>query len=288
MARAFLLSLLLLTLPTPVLATYRFDAWTADHGLPQNIVTGICQTKDGYLWIATLDGLARFDGVRFTVFDKNNSPGAQESSLRRDLRRRQRRPLALARKRRRDEVSRRTVHDLHDRPGRPGQELVGFTQDEAGRLLIVSPSAVRRYDPSLDRFAEIAWPAFATGYHRLLWDGPGIWGADEASLHLFDRGALDRASAAHGHPRADGHGGCTGPGRDLLDRNGGRPACHAANGVACSAAADDRGRAVNGGLSRRPRRILADGRAPDDAPLDHAAHTRGDRTPRLQHPVRGS
>ena len=56
-------------------AQYRFDVWTADDGLPQNIIRGICQTPDGYLWLATLDGLARFDGVRFTVFNKGNSPG---------------------------------------------------------------------------------------------------------------------------------------------------------------------------------------------------------------------
>ena len=56
-------------------AQYRIDHWTADNGLPQNSVYGIVQTRDGYLWLATLDGLARFDGVRFTVFNKSNSPG---------------------------------------------------------------------------------------------------------------------------------------------------------------------------------------------------------------------
>ena len=56
-------------------AQYRFDHWTADDGLPQNSVYGIVQTRDGYLWLATLDGLARFDGVRFTVFNKSNAPG---------------------------------------------------------------------------------------------------------------------------------------------------------------------------------------------------------------------
>jgi ligand-binding sensor domain-containing protein len=54
---------------------YRFDHWTTDDGLPQNTVTSVVQTRDGYLWLTTFDGLARFDGVRFTVFDKNNSRG---------------------------------------------------------------------------------------------------------------------------------------------------------------------------------------------------------------------
>jgi signal transduction histidine kinase/ligand-binding sensor domain-containing protein len=56
-------------------AQYRFDNWTTKDGLPQNTVAAITQTPDGYLWLATADGLVRFDGVRFTVFDKRNSPG---------------------------------------------------------------------------------------------------------------------------------------------------------------------------------------------------------------------
>ena len=60
---------------TTARAQYRFDHWTADNGLPQNSVRDIVQTRDGYLWLATLDGLVRFDGVRFTVFNKSNSAG---------------------------------------------------------------------------------------------------------------------------------------------------------------------------------------------------------------------
>lgn len=56
-------------------AQYRIDQWTADDGLPQNSVYSIIQNRDGYLWLATVDGLARFDGVRFTTFNKSNSPG---------------------------------------------------------------------------------------------------------------------------------------------------------------------------------------------------------------------
>src|SRR6476469_2890750 len=67
--------IVLLCAAAPALAQYRFDHWTADNGLPQNSVREILQTQDGYLWFTTFDGLVRFDGVRFTVFNKSNSPG---------------------------------------------------------------------------------------------------------------------------------------------------------------------------------------------------------------------
>ena len=47
---------------------YRLDRWQTEDGLPGNEVTAILQTRDGYLWIGTSAGLARFDGVRFMRF----------------------------------------------------------------------------------------------------------------------------------------------------------------------------------------------------------------------------
>src|SRR5690349_12124035 len=73
---AWSLCLLVLVLSTnKALAEFRFNSWTTDTGLPQNTVSDIRQTRDGYLWLSTLDGLVRFDGVRFTVFNRANSPG---------------------------------------------------------------------------------------------------------------------------------------------------------------------------------------------------------------------
>ena len=40
-------------------------AWQSEEGLPGNTVVGVAQTPDGFLWVATEGGLARFDGVRF-------------------------------------------------------------------------------------------------------------------------------------------------------------------------------------------------------------------------------
>lgn len=74
--RSFAVCLLLVSAwILPVAAQYRLDHWTAQNGLPQNSVRDVLQTRDGYLWFTTYDGLVRFDGVRFTVFNKSNSPG---------------------------------------------------------------------------------------------------------------------------------------------------------------------------------------------------------------------
>ena len=69
----FLLALCCALLGSTAFAQYRFDTWTTEQGLPQNSVISITQTRDGYLWLATYNGLVRFDGVRFTVFDKGNT-----------------------------------------------------------------------------------------------------------------------------------------------------------------------------------------------------------------------
>lgn len=78
-----LLVLFLCVLATPPThAQYRFDSWTTDTGLPQNYINDILQTRDGYLWFTTGDGLVRFDGVKFTVFNKANTPGIESNRLR--------------------------------------------------------------------------------------------------------------------------------------------------------------------------------------------------------------
>ena len=47
---------------------YIATVWQAEQGLPQNSVTTMLQDDQGYLWVGTFGGLARFDGERFTYF----------------------------------------------------------------------------------------------------------------------------------------------------------------------------------------------------------------------------
>ncbi|MDB6162828.1 MAG: hypothetical protein JWL98_260, partial [Xanthomonadaceae bacterium] len=53
--------------PSKAITQYVHSTWDMDDGLPHNGVTRILEAKDGYLWVGTQAGLARFDGVRFTV-----------------------------------------------------------------------------------------------------------------------------------------------------------------------------------------------------------------------------
>lgn len=45
-----------------------------EQGLPGGTATMMVQARDGYLWFGTFEGVARFDGVSFKVFDTSNTP----------------------------------------------------------------------------------------------------------------------------------------------------------------------------------------------------------------------
>lgn len=57
------------------------QGWTIDDGLPVNVVNALLQDRSGYLWLATNDGLVRFDGFRFTVFNTVSNPPMQSNRI---------------------------------------------------------------------------------------------------------------------------------------------------------------------------------------------------------------
>src|SRR5215831_20401377 len=61
---------------------YLIDVWRKESGLPNSSVTTIAQTPDGYLWVGTYNGLARFDGVQFVKFDPDNKPELRRARVR--------------------------------------------------------------------------------------------------------------------------------------------------------------------------------------------------------------
>jgi diguanylate cyclase (GGDEF)-like protein len=63
------------------LTQYRIDRWQTEQGLPLNTVQALLQTRDGYLWVGTGGGLARFDGVRFATFESSSVPELATRSI---------------------------------------------------------------------------------------------------------------------------------------------------------------------------------------------------------------
>src|SRR5262245_55615207 len=71
----------LLAAPAPFSREYSRRIWRVADGLPQNRIQAISQTPDGYLWIGTSGSLVRFDGVRFSIFDRSNTPAFRDDSI---------------------------------------------------------------------------------------------------------------------------------------------------------------------------------------------------------------
>lgn len=67
--------------PTDSVEGFAKDAWSTSSGLPHNAVHAIAQTSDGYLWFATWEGVARYNGVGFTTFSRVSQPALPDSAI---------------------------------------------------------------------------------------------------------------------------------------------------------------------------------------------------------------
>lgn len=60
---------------------FSYRVWQARDGLPSSTVQALAQTPDGYLWVGTSNGLSRFDGARFIVFNHLVDQAFQDDSI---------------------------------------------------------------------------------------------------------------------------------------------------------------------------------------------------------------
>lgn len=130
--------------------------FTTDDGLPQNTPTDILQTRDGYLWIATYGGLARFDGANFRVFTTSDTPNLVSNRI-----------LALAE----DTGGRLWIGSedgsvvayedshfsvIHKSRGQPLDSVIrDLAFDVYGHLWIASDMGLRIYNPQTNEYREI-------------------------------------------------------------------------------------------------------------------------------------
>lgn len=169
-------------------AQYRYDVWTADNGLPQNIVRGIYQSPDGFLWVATFDGLVRFDGVHFEVFNKSNTPGMESNRI-----------MAMYGEPSGDlwlisegggltRYHKGVFQSFGAQEGIPARTVRGIAGDSAGHVWILNGDAIEQWDERAGRFRDITPSDLKLKYDSLRWGTQGFWGTDATGIHCFING----------------------------------------------------------------------------------------------------
>lgn len=68
--------------PEQPVGSLQIQRWYSDEGLPHNTVHALAQSRDGYLWLATWEGVARYNGRQFAHFDQGNLPGLSDAGFR--------------------------------------------------------------------------------------------------------------------------------------------------------------------------------------------------------------
>jgi ligand-binding sensor domain-containing protein len=180
---------------------YSHSSWGTQEGLPQDSAQSIAQTPDGYLWIATLEGLARFDGYRFTVFDNQSSPPLPDNDVQ---------VLHLSRDGTlwaglytgglvayRDGA----FQTYGEREGLPSAQILALTEDSAGNLWIGTGGA------GVVRFARGRFQSFTKTeglasevVNALLSDGAGgVWIGSVGGLDRFSDGQIRHYRADRSH-----------------------------------------------------------------------------------------
>lgn len=66
----------------PAAEAYLHESWSVRDGLPVNSISEMLQSRSGYLWLGTFDGLVRFDGSAFRTYNSSNTPGFAHNRLR--------------------------------------------------------------------------------------------------------------------------------------------------------------------------------------------------------------
>jgi diguanylate cyclase (GGDEF)-like protein len=205
--RILALLLLALACPAPAIALdpaksitqFIHSVWQARDGLPQNTITAIAQTPDGYLWLGTREGLARFDGVRFTIYTNETTPALAQSQILSLLADREGRLWIGTWGGGLTKLERGTFSRFSAKQGLPNELVSAIAQDRQGRLWAgTDGGGLARLDG--DRFAPIASQgALGKQVRAIVEAADGLWVGSEAGLaHVSPTGEIKSYTEAQG------------------------------------------------------------------------------------------
>lgn len=209
----FVLRILLLLLATvsfgstfpsaPAFSGFTYEVWEAGTGLPQNSVQAVAQSREGYLWIGTLGGLTRFDGVKFTTYDKYNTPELGDNVIQSLLvDQRNRLWIATGSGLARNENGR--FDRMTQANGLPSDTIWSLLEDSRGRIWVGTQTGVAILTNERVETLEIADPAFRSAIFAMHEDADGtMWiGAENARLLRVQGSQQTIFGRAEGLPEA--------------------------------------------------------------------------------------
>lgn len=144
-------------------------AWAVERGLPHNGVECLLRTRDGFLWIGTREGLARFDGFRFTVFD-GSTPGFTDDACM-DLAEDSRGGLWIATKRGAYRYVSGGFAKFTTQDGLPGDSVRMLHALPAGGMGLATSGGLSIHDDSLFRSFPFTVTNVEGDFHRVVTHG---------------------------------------------------------------------------------------------------------------------
>src|SRR5215472_3175934 len=177
---------------------YHIDVWTTENGLPQNVIRDICQTPDGYLWLATLDGMVRFDGVRFVIFNRGNTPGIGGNRFTSLYCTVTGEFWAGTETNGVTRYSQGKFMTYTARQGLPANEIPAVIGDDAGHIWALSRTSIVQWNEKGFQLMELPVEESKCNYFPS--GRTGFWCIEGNSLHLFNRGQFFHYPLPRGWP----------------------------------------------------------------------------------------
>ncbi|MEW6208496.1 MAG: two-component regulator propeller domain-containing protein, partial [Acidobacteriota bacterium] len=185
--------------PKKAISQYSLDVWQIKEGLPQNSVHAIAQTQDGYIWLGTEEGLVRFDGVRFAVFNKKNTPAIKHNRVEALLAGRDGSLwIGTDRGLNRFKDGRFSVYTRED--GLPNEVVIGLCESRDGSLWIASGQGFvsRLHDGKFTVYTERDGLSSGSGTSIIEGRDGSIWIARSSGLNRFRDGKFTSFTSRDG------------------------------------------------------------------------------------------
>lgn len=178
-------------------------AWQTDSGLPQNTVHSVTQTTDGYVWVATEEGLARFDGLSFRIFDRQNTPALKSNDVRALLASRKSEDLWVCTAAGVARLSKGVWRTYTTADGLASDDVASAYEDRAGVVWFATSGGLSRYEQ--DKFTNYTAKdgLEGGGVLAVAEDAEGsLWVGTDEGLSRFREGVFTTETTGEGSARA--------------------------------------------------------------------------------------